>query len=184
MQGFVNISSKVAFILKTMSDSLHRLTRTFVGFLFCRVRSSFPEQGVTCHNSYTLQRCITFPTRDLRLCCTVGSMSMFKLPWFEAQPKIQANHCPLRDPHVPLVYAMPTSWITQMVSTDRQMPELSWDVEGSHPYAAYPLRILINMHATRITATTCTSGFIREEEDTADFSVPFQISWLTRNIQR
>jgi len=30
-----------------------------------------------------------------------------------------------------------------------QMPELSWDVESSHPYAAYPLRITINnMHAT------------------------------------
>ena len=41
----------------------------------------------------------------------------------------------------------------------------------------------INMHATRITATTCTSGFMREEEDTADFSVPFQISWSTRNIR-
>src|SRR3954468_2965850 len=33
-----------------------------------------------------------------------------------------------------------------------------------------------------ITATTCTSGYMREEEDTTNFSVPFQISWLTRDM--
>ena len=98
MQVFVNISSKVAFVLKTMSVSLHRFTRTFMEFLSRRVRSSFPEQGVTSYSSYTLQRCVTLPMRDLKLCCTVWSMSLFKLPWFKAQPKIQANHCLLRDP--------------------------------------------------------------------------------------
>src|SRR3954466_2575999 len=42
----------------------------------------------------------------------------------------------------------------------------------------------IKMHATRITAMTCTSGFMQEEEYITDFSVPFQISWLTRHIRR
>src|SRR4051812_28012979 len=81
-----------------MSVSLHRFTRTFMEFLSCRIHSSFPEQGVTSYSSYTVQRCVTFLMRDLKLCCMAGSMSPFKLPWFEAQPKIQANHCPLRDP--------------------------------------------------------------------------------------
>ena len=81
-----------------MSVSLHGFTRTFMEFLSRRVGSSFPEQGVTSYSSYTLQRCVTLPMRDLRFCCTAGSMFPFKLPWFEAQPKIQANHCLLRDP--------------------------------------------------------------------------------------
>src|SRR3954467_1270625 len=81
-----------------MSVSLHGFTRTFMGFLPRRVRKSFLEQGVTSYSSYTLQRCVTLPMRNLRLCCTVGIMFTFKLPWFEAQPKIQANHCLLQDP--------------------------------------------------------------------------------------
>src|SRR3954462_4706973 len=47
-----------------MTISLHRLTRTFMEFLSCCVRSSFLEQRVTSYNSYTLQRCVTFPMRD------------------------------------------------------------------------------------------------------------------------
>src|SRR4051812_39041066 len=81
-----------------MSVSLHRFTKTFVEFLSYRVRSSFSEEGVKSYSSYTLQRCVTLPMRDLRLCCTVGIMFPFKLPWFEAQPKIQASHFLLRDP--------------------------------------------------------------------------------------
>ena len=81
-----------------MSVSLHRFTRNFMEFLSRRVHRSFPEQGATSYSSYTLQRWVTLPMRDLKLCCTAGSMFLFKLPWFEAQPKIQANHCPLRDP--------------------------------------------------------------------------------------
>ena len=65
MQVFINISSKVAFILKTMSVSLHGFTRTFMGFLSHRVRSSFPKQGVTSYSSYTLERCVTLTMRDL-----------------------------------------------------------------------------------------------------------------------
>src|SRR3954465_7667449 len=58
-----------------MTTSLHRLTRTFMEFLSCRVRSSFPEQGVTSYNSYTLQRCVTFPMRDQLLVAQPGVLS-------------------------------------------------------------------------------------------------------------
>src|SRR3954466_9729033 len=58
-----------------MTTSLHRLTRTFMEFLSYRVRSSFPEQGVTSYNSYTLQRGITFPMRDQLLVAQPGVLS-------------------------------------------------------------------------------------------------------------
>src|SRR4051812_49195508 len=58
-----------------MTISLHRLTRTFMEFLSCRVRSSIPEQGVTSYNFYTLQRCVTFPMRDQLLVAQPGVLS-------------------------------------------------------------------------------------------------------------
>src|SRR3954470_3004623 len=58
-----------------MTIILHRLTRTFMEFLSCRVRSSFPEQGVTSYNSYTLQRCVTLPMRDQLLVAQPGVLS-------------------------------------------------------------------------------------------------------------
>ena len=58
-----------------MTIRLHRLTRTFMEFLSCRIRSSFPEQGVTIYSSYTLQRCVTFPMRDQLLVAQPGVLS-------------------------------------------------------------------------------------------------------------
>src|SRR3954462_11832278 len=58
-----------------MPISLHRFPRIFMEFLFCRVRSSFPEQGVTNYNSYTLQRCVTLPMRDQLLVVQPGVLS-------------------------------------------------------------------------------------------------------------
>ena len=58
-----------------MTIVLHRLTKTFMEFLFCRVRSSFPEQGVTSYNSYTLQRYVTLPMRDQLLVAQPGILS-------------------------------------------------------------------------------------------------------------
>ena len=57
-----------------MTISLHRLTRTFMEFLSLRVHSSFPEQGVTSYNSYTLQRCVALPMRDQILVAQTGSL--------------------------------------------------------------------------------------------------------------
>src|SRR3954470_10916961 len=58
-----------------MTIILHRLTRTFMEFLSCSVRSSFSEQGVTSYNSYTLQSCVTFPMRDQLLVAQPGVLS-------------------------------------------------------------------------------------------------------------
>jgi hypothetical protein len=44
-------------------------------FLSCCVHSSFLEQGVTCHSSYTLQRCVTFPIRDQGFAAQPGILS-------------------------------------------------------------------------------------------------------------
>src|SRR4051812_31380673 len=82
-----------------MSVSLHGFTRTFMEFLSRRVRSSFPEQGVTSYSSYTLRRCVTLPMRDLSFVAHPGAFP-FTLPWYEAQTKIQANHCPSPRPRI------------------------------------------------------------------------------------
>src|SRR3954462_12859464 len=63
-----------------MSVSLHRFTRTFMEFLSCSVRSSFPEQGVTSYSSYTLQRCVTLPMRDQILDAQPGESFPSTLP--------------------------------------------------------------------------------------------------------
>ena len=57
---FINISSKVYFILKNYVRQPSQVDQNFVEFLSCRVRSSFPEQGVTSHifNSAEV-RCFT-----------------------------------------------------------------------------------------------------------------------------
>src|SRR3954469_23477415 len=77
-------------------------------------------------------------------------------------------------PHIEL-----RQWFVQTVRCQNYRGTLRVPTHMLHILYELP----INMHATRITTTTCTSGFMREEEDTADFSVPFQISWLTRNIR-
>src|SRR4051812_2381373 len=56
-----------------MLVSLHRLLEPWK-FLSCRVRSSFPEQGVTSHNLYILQRCAN-SMRDLILAAQPGVLS-------------------------------------------------------------------------------------------------------------
>src|SRR3954466_12435106 len=76
-----------------MFFSLHGFTRTLMEFLSRRVRTSFPEQGVTSYSSYTLQRCVALPMRDLSLVAQPShDLVHTSLVW--AQYKIQANHCP------------------------------------------------------------------------------------------
>src|SRR4051812_39053345 len=62
-----------------MTISPDRLTRTFMEFLSYCVRSSFPEQGVTSYNYYTLHRCVTLPMRDQLL---VAQPSVLSRPQF------------------------------------------------------------------------------------------------------
>src|SRR4051812_18020115 len=98
---------------------------------------------------------------------------------------IQANHCPLRDLACLLGvhHAHIMNYVNDFVQTVRCQ-----NYHGKMRVPTHMLHILyelpINMHDSRITTTTCTSGFMREEEDTTDFSVPFQISWSMRNIRR
>ena len=91
-----------------MTISLHRLTRTFMEFLSYRVRSSFPEQGVTSYNYYTLQRCVTLPMRDQLLVAQPGVLS--RPQFHDVGPRSWSKPitAPFATPHASLVYTMPT----------------------------------------------------------------------------
>jgi hypothetical protein len=80
--------------------------------LSCRVRSSFPEQGVTSHNSYTLQRCVALLIRDQSLVAQPGDLSRpYTLVW---GPVIDSNQ------------SLPFS------VTPHAHPFVSWLVPGRH----------------------------------------------------
>src|SRR3954451_15046761 len=102
-----------------MTISLHRLTRTFMKFLSCRVRRSFPEQGVTSYSSYTLQRCVTLPMRDQLLVAQPGVLSRPQFHDVGPSSWSKPITAPFATPHASLVYTMPTYWITAMVCTNR-----------------------------------------------------------------
>ena len=167
-----------------MSISLHRFTKTFVEFLSCRVRSSFPEQGVTSYSSYTLQRCVTLPMRDQLFVAQPGSLFPSTIPWCGAQKMIQANHCPLRDPTCLLGvhHAHIMNYGNGLYKPlDARTIVGRWGFPPICCISSTNYQLICTLWV--ITATTCTSGYMREEEDTTDFSVPFQISWLTRDIR-
>jgi hypothetical protein len=69
--------------------------------LSCRVRSFFPEQGVTSHNLITLQRCITLTMRDLILVAQPGNL--FPSIHFGMVPSIRSKPITtlLHDPACP-----------------------------------------------------------------------------------
>src|SRR4051812_44608425 len=153
-------------------------------FLSCRVRSSFPEQGVTGYNSYTLQRCVTLPMRDQLLVAQPGVLSRPQFHDVGPSSWSKTITAPFTTLHASLCTPCPHNelrqWFVQTVICQNYFGTMRVPTNMLHILYELP----INMHATRITATTCTSGLMREEEDTTDFSVPFQISWLTRNIRR
>ena len=96
MQVFVNISSKVAFILKSYVRQPSR------------VRSSFPEQGVTSYSSYTLQRCVTLPMRDQLLVAQPGVLSRPQFHDVGPSSWSKPITAPFATSHASLVYTMPT----------------------------------------------------------------------------
>ena len=73
---------EVAFILKTMPVILHR-ARTFMEFLSCSVRNSFPEQGVTCYSFLHSAEVRYFTHKRSRPCCTTRRtfLSTLSLVW-------------------------------------------------------------------------------------------------------
>src|SRR3954463_748348 len=167
-----------------MTISLHRLTRTFMEFLSYRVRSSFPEQGVTSYNCYTLQRCVTLPMRDQLVVAQPGVLPLHNSMMWGLVVGPSQSLPPSRPRMPPWCTPCPHNelrqWFIQTVRCQNYRGTMRVPTHMLHILYELP----INMHATRITTTTCTSVFMREEEDTADFSIPFQISWSTRNIWR
>jgi hypothetical protein len=80
-----------------MPNSQHRVLVPWE-HLFCSVRSSFPEQGVTCHIFlHSVEVCPS--KRDQSLAAQPGESFPSTLPWCGAQSLIQAIHCLLRTTH-------------------------------------------------------------------------------------
>ena len=156
-----------------------------MGFLSRRVRSSFLEQGVTSYNSYTLHRCVTLPMRYQLFVAQLGSLFPSTIPWCGVQKMIQANQFPLRD--LACLLGVHHAHILNYGNglyepLDARTIVGRWGFPPICCISSTNYQLICTLRV--ITATTCTSGYMREEEDTADFSVPFQISWSTRNIRR
>ena len=112
-------------------------------FLSCRVRSSFPEQGVTCHNSYTLQRCVTFPMRDQSLAAQPGVPS--RLHFLGVGPSRWSKPITalLRDPVCPPFCTPRPRGSRIMVTVHPELPprdhaihhrqQVPRGIKGSHP---------------------------------------------------
>jgi hypothetical protein len=102
MQVFITISSKVDFIQKTMSVSLHSLIRASMG--------SFPAAFVApSQNREYLDtflhstEVVTCTHKRSKPCCTTGHTFPSILPWYGAQSMIQANHWSSPRPHIPIL---------------------------------------------------------------------------------
>jgi hypothetical protein len=105
MQVFVTISSKVDFILKTMSVSLHRLIRASMGsFLTAFVAPSRNREYLDTflHSAEV----VTCTHKRSKPCCTTRRTFPSILPWYGAQSMIQANHCPPLRPRIPTHYVI------------------------------------------------------------------------------
>jgi hypothetical protein len=94
--------SKVDFIQKTMSVSLHRLTRASMG--------SFPAVFVApSRNREYLDtflhsaEVVTCTHKRSKPCCMIGRTFPSILPWYGVQSMIQANHCPPPRPRIPTI---------------------------------------------------------------------------------
>ena len=85
MQVFKNgFLEKVRFSLEILCRLVFTGCEYFMESLSRCDRSSFPEQGVTCHVLYTLQRCATFPTNILSLGAQPGVCPRSHIHEYEA----------------------------------------------------------------------------------------------------
>jgi len=127
---------------------------------------------------------VTLPIRDLKPCCTTMSRATSTLPWCGAQSKDPSQYCPSPWPRMPIVfceqYLPPVAPINGSTYPDSpsQNPQTpctvgSW---GIPPICMHPQQ--------GIQLPVRSSVDIQKEEDPADFSVPYQILWLARNIRR
>jgi hypothetical protein len=105
MQVLVTISSKVDFIQKTMSVSLHRLIRASMGsFPTAFIAPSWNMEYLDTF-SYSTE-VVTYTHKRSKSCCRTGRTFPSILPWYGAQSMIQANHCPPPRPCIPIHYAI------------------------------------------------------------------------------
>jgi hypothetical protein len=100
MQVFIIISSKVDFIRKTMSVSLHRLIRASMGsfpavFVAPSRNREYPDTFL--HSAEV----VTCTHKRSKPCCTTGRTFPSILLLYGAQSMVQANHCPPPRPRIP-----------------------------------------------------------------------------------
>jgi hypothetical protein len=107
LQVFITISSKIDFIQKTMSVSLHMLIRASMGsFPATFIALSWDREYLDTflHSAEV----VTCTHKRSKPCCTTGRTLPSILPWYGAQSMIQANHYPYPQPRIPtLLYFQP-----------------------------------------------------------------------------
>src|SRR3954464_982701 len=185
MQVFINISSKVAFILKSYVRQPSQVYQNFHGVPFPRRSQLLPEIGSNKLHFLHSAEVRYFTHERSTLCCTTGQLipvhnSMMWGPEDDPSQSLPPSRPRMPPWCTPSPHIELRQWFIQTVRCQNYRGTLRGPTHILHILYELP----INMHASRITAMTCTSGFMREEKDTSDFSVPFQISWSTRNIRR
>jgi hypothetical protein len=148
--------------------------------LSCRVRSSFPEQGVTCHILlHSAEVCPSKRDQSLvaQLSCMLVHTSLVWGPVIDPSQSQPSSHnaCPpnSRKQVVPPIFTpndeVPRRPLWTIIDTSAMRTEVS------HPCASSPAR------------STATGNWLpidmRTREDTANFPVPFQVSWMTRFLR-
>src|SRR3954463_4231559 len=185
MQVFENISSKVSFILNIYVRQPSQIFQNFHGVPLLLRSQLLPGIGSNKLQFLHSAEVCYFTHERSNLCCTTGQLipvhnSMMWGPEDDPSQSLPPSRPRMPPWCTPCPHNELRQWFVQTVRCQ--------NYRGMMRVPTHMLHILyelsINMHATRITATTCTFSFMREEEDTTDFSVPFQISWLTRNIRR
>ena len=185
---FVNISSKVYFILKSYVRQSSQVDQNFVEFLSCRVRSSFPEQGVTSHifNSAEV-RCFTHERSYP--CYQPGAHTRPHFLWCGVQYKTQANHCPSPPPRTPtLLYSEGPRSLTNL-----ERLTLDHDTIHHRPQCTYrptcgPESLMASQPYCGTSSTqqpgNQASVDVRKEEDPADFPRAIIDLMVARYIRR
>ena len=87
---------KVSFIQMTMPANSSQVLEP-CGFLSCNIRSSFPEQGVTCHIFLHSAEVHYFIHKGPRPCC-ITRLKFLSTPWVWG-PIVGPNHSPCFSAH-------------------------------------------------------------------------------------
>jgi hypothetical protein len=191
-----------------MSVSLHKLIRASMGsFLtvFAAPSRNMEYPDTFLHYAEV----VTCTYKRSKLCCTSESWASSIFPWYGAQSMIQANHCSFPWPYIPTLlwlqlwfstlagllfgscrprytcpwqYVTPTGHLTPVVISDLSnlpplLPQSIIDRQNRGIIRGIPP--ISKLLAGRQLLRNGASIDMQEGKDTADFSVPFQILWLT-----